>query len=90
MNTNKTLNNNEGNIVHKLSKRNKKDFLMKLNDEMQLLDEDNNYIDYFIELGVKPEIYKEKFLYDASSLNEIDQKLNPEIIGKFPRSNKKK
>ena len=90
MNTNKTLNNNEGNIVHKLSKRNKKEFLMKLNDEMQLLDEDNNYIDYFIELGVKPEIYKEKFLYDASSLNEIDKKLTPEIIGKFPRSNKKK
>ena len=90
MNSNKTLTSSQVNIIHKINKKEQKEFSIKIKDEIQIFDEDNNYIDYFIEIGLQPEIFKEEFLYNASSLNALDEELIPEIICKFPESNKKK
>lgn len=72
----------------KLNQLLRKNLSSKRRDSTQILEEDNNYIDYFIEIGVKPEIFKEKFLYE-SSINELTSKLKLEIISKFPENNKK-
>ena len=62
---------------------------IRTKEETKFFDEDNNYIDYFIEIGVNPSIFKEKFLFNSSSLNEINDRLVPKIISKFPETNKK-
>ena len=67
------------------SKRNNSSIRIK--DDEKFFEDDNNYIDYFLEIGIKPEIFKEDFLY-SSSLNDLNQKLNPQIISKFPDLNK--
>ena len=72
----------------RLSKILRKNLLTKSKNAIQYFEEDNNYIDYFIEIGVKPEIFKQDFLYE-SSINELNIKLKPEIISKFPDINKK-
>ena len=69
-------------------KMKKKNLTIKAKTTVQNFEEDNNYIDYFIEIGIKPEIFKESFLYE-SSINELRAKLKPEIISKYPESNKK-
>ena len=51
--------------------------------------DDNNFIDYFIEVGVKPEIFKNKILYDSENPEDIDNILIPHIITKFPNFDKK-
>ncbi len=73
----------------RLSKKIRNDILIRSKEEAKFFDEDNNYIDYFIEIGVKPEIFKKEFLYNTSSLNDINKNLKPVIISKFPESNKK-
>ena len=72
----------------RLSKILRKNLLTKSKNTIQYFEEDNNYIDYFIEIGVKPELFKQDFLYE-SSINELNIKLKPEIISKFPDINKK-
>ena len=57
--------------------------------EKKFFEEDNNYIDYFIEVGVKPEIFKNNFLYESKTTEEIDENLIPQIICKFPVSDKR-
>ena len=52
-------------------------------------EDDNNFIDYFIEIGVKPEIFKNKILYESEKIEEINQILIPQIITKFPNFDKK-
>ena len=52
-------------------------------------EDDNNFIDYFIEVGVKPEIFRNKILYDLDNIDEINQNLIPQIISKFPNFDKK-
>ena len=52
-------------------------------------EDDNNFIDYFIEVGVKPEIFKNKILYESEKKEEINQVLIPQIITKFPNFDKK-
>ena len=57
---------------------------IKLKDE---LDKANNFIDYFLVIGVEPEIYKKEWLYenDINELNkEYKQFLKPKIISSFP------
>ena len=90
MNSNKTLTSSQVDIIHKINKKEQNQFPMKIKDEIQIFDEDNNYIDYFIEIGIQPEIFKQEILYNASSLNVLDEELIPEIICKFPEFNKKK
>ena len=56
----------------------------KLKDE---LDKANNFIDYFLVVGVDPEIYKNNWLYecDADELNKkYKEQLEPKIISSFP------
>ena len=56
----------------------------KLKDE---LDKANNFIDYFLVVGVDPEIYKNNWLYeyDADELNKkYKEELEPKIISSFP------
>ena len=72
----------------RLSKILRKNLLTKEKKQIQYIKEDNNYIDYYIEIGIKPEIFKEDFLYE-SSINELNSRLKPEIISKYPEINKK-
>ena len=56
----------------------------KLKDE---LDKANNFIDYFLVIGVEPEIYKNEWLYehDIDELNKnYKEQLEPKIISSFP------
>ena len=57
--------------------------------QRKYFDEDNNYIDYFMEIGAKPEIFKYNYLYDSSSIEDINDNLIPQIICKFPNFDKK-
>ena len=57
--------------------------------QKKYFDEDNNYIDYFIEIGAKPEIFKYSYLYETDSIEEINDNLIPQIICKFPNFDKK-
>ena len=70
-----TLTQNQTEVISDLQKR--------------FFDDDNNYIDYFIEVGVKPEIFKNKTLYLSNNPDEINQILIPQIITKFPNFDKK-
>ena len=79
------LNNNSANFIDSLSEQEK---TVLSNEVKKFFEEENNYIDYFIIIGVKPELFKESFLY-TSSINEINKKIFPEIISKFPKSDKK-
>ena len=72
----------------RLSQISRKNFAIRSKNQAQNYKEDNNYIDYFIEIGIKPEIFKENFLYE-SPINELKSKLKPEIISQFPEINKK-
>ena len=47
--------------------------------QKRFFDDDNNLIDYFLEVGVNPEIFKNKTLY-LSDPEEINQILIPQII----------
>ena len=75
--------------ISTLSRQSKKEDLIRTKEEAKFFDEDNNYIDYFVEVGVHPDIFMEEFLYNSSSLDDINKKLMPKIISKFPESNKK-
>ena len=57
--------------------------------EKKFFEDDNNYIDYFMEIGVKPDIFKFNFLYEANTPEEISDNLTPQIICKFPISDKR-
>ena len=72
----------------RLSKILRYNLIKKDKNIFQYKEDDNNYIDYFFEIGVKPEIFNQKFLYETS-INELNIKLKPEIISKFPDINKK-
>ena len=83
------LKSSEINYTYKLSKPEQKENSSRTKEESKFFDEDNNYMDYFIEIGIKPEMFKEEFLYKFSSSNELNEKLKPQIISKFPEINKK-
>ena len=70
-----TLSQNQSEVIIELQKR--------------YFEDDNNFIDYFIEVGVKPEIFRNKILYDIDNIDEINQNLIPQIISKFPNFDKK-
>ena len=57
--------------------------------EKKYFEDDNNFIDYFVEIGVSPEIFKNHFLYNSESLNDINVNILPQIITKFPKIDKK-
>ena len=57
--------------------------------EKKYFEEDNNFIDYFVEVGVKPEIFKNNYLYTSESIEDINSKIVPQIITKFPKIDKK-
>jgi hypothetical protein len=49
------------------------------------LDKGNNFVDYFTIIGIKRELIFEDFLYenDINTLNS-SERINPEILTKFP------
>ena len=57
--------------------------------EKKYFEDDNNFIDYFMEVGVKPEIFKNSYLYESTTPEEINENLVPQIISKFPNFDKK-
>ena len=58
-------------------------------DEKKFFSEDNNFIEYFIEIGVKPDIFSDSNLSPKLNLYEINSRLKPEILCKFPYFDKK-
>ena len=44
----------------------------------------NNYFEYFFEVGIKPSIFSDTSITKDLSLEELNSKLYPEIISKFP------
>ena len=57
--------------------------------EKKYFEEDNNFIDYFVEVGVKPEIFKNKYLFNSESINDFNANILPQILTKFPKIDKK-
>ena len=57
--------------------------------EKERFESDNNFIDYFLILGAKPEIFKNNYLYNSDSIDDINNNLIPQIITKFPKIDKK-
>ena len=70
-----TINSSQTEVVNELQKR--------------YFEDDNNFIDYFLEIGVKPEIFKNRTLYESDDPEDINQHLVPQIITKFPNFDKK-
>ena len=58
-------------------------------EEKKFFAENNNFIDYFIEIGVKPDIFSDHKITPNSNLYDINSKLTPIIISKFPSFEKK-
>ena len=57
-------------------------------DEKKFYSDDNNYIEYFIEIGITPDIFSKNNINPNSKIMEINTKLNPKIISKFPHFDK--
>ena len=58
-------------------------------EEKKFFGDNNNFIDYFIEIGVKPDIFSNNKITPNSNLHDINSILVPEIISKFPYFDKK-
>ena len=81
---------NRTNTVYDEKYRNANELNQKIVEiQKEEFDGDNNFIDYFIVIGVKPEIFKNSYLYNSSSIDDINQNLIPQIITKFPKIDKK-
>ena len=76
--------------MRRLSIRKTKEQLIK--DYQEKLNLGYNFVDYFLTIGVDPEIFLNQWLYDSSleELNSlINDQLKPKIINKFPSFDKK-
>ena len=58
-------------------------------EEKKFFIDNNNFIDYFIEIGVKPDIFANNNITANSNIKNINSKISPEIISKFPHFEKK-
>ena len=58
-------------------------------EEKKFFIDNNNFIDYFLEIGVKPDIFSAGTITANSSIYDINSQLSPEIISKFPYFDKK-
>ena len=58
-------------------------------EEQKFFVDDNNYIEYFFEIGIKPDIFKDTSITPDLNLEKINSILSPEIICKFPYFDKK-
>ena len=58
-------------------------------EEKKFFIDNNNFIDYFIEIGVKPDIFANNNITANSNIKDINSKISPEIISKFPHFEKK-
>ena len=45
---------------------------------------DNNYIEYFFEIGIRPDIFDNNEIVPEITLEELNSKLKPKLICKFP------
>lgn len=63
-------------------KKTQDDYVNNLKKE---LDKGNNFVDYFAVIGIKEDVIFSNFLYenDITVLNKSD-KINPELLSKFP------
>ena len=62
-----TINSSQTEVVNELQKR--------------YFEDDNNFIDYFLEIGVKPEIFKNRTLYESDDPEDINQKIK--LLNKY-------
>ena len=86
---------NEINTGQKKSFINEKEKIAELEKNKEFekikqdLDKGCNFIDYFLVIGLEPEIYQNKWLYEADfdSINKkYKEKIKPKIISSLPRS----
>ena len=80
----KTTNNNLINEKQKIAELEKNKDFEKIQQE---LDKGYNFIDYFLVIGLEPEIYKNKWLYEEEYETMIENhkdEIKPKIISSFP------
>ena len=63
--------------------------LVPSEEEKKFFADNNNFIDYFLEIGVRPDIFSNNKLTANSNIYEINSQITPEIISKFPYFEKK-
>ena len=71
------------------NRKNKDELVKELEDKLNL---GHNFVDYFLTIGVNPNISQEKFLYESNITelnNKYKEELKPIIINKFPSCDKK-
>ena len=64
-----------------------------LKDFQEKLNLGYNFVDYFLTIGVEPEVFRNQWLYETS-LEELNllykEQLQPKILNQFPSFEKKK
>jgi hypothetical protein len=72
--------------------KNRKSIQKSMDEYIEKLNSGYNFVDYFLTIGLEPEISKNPWLYETSiqELNSTYKKyLSPKIINKFPSFEKK-
>ena len=50
--------------------------------------QENSYIEYFLEIGIRPSLFMQEETLKINSIDSLNQKLKPDIISKFPNFDK--
>ena len=79
----------ENNLVKNKKISHKDIIIIKEEEKTKYFNTNNNYIDYFIEIGINPTLLFQEELLNSISINSINKLLIPEIISKFPNFDKK-
>lgn len=59
------------------------------NEILQQFDQTSFFIDYFIEVGIKPDIILKEDFLNSKTVEEINQNISPTLISKLPNIDKK-
>ena len=61
-----------------------------INEDEKILyfNQDNSYIEYFLEIGIRPSLFMQEESLKINSIDSLNKKLIPDIISKFPNFDK--
>ena len=61
-----------------------------INEDEKILyfNQDNSYIEYFFEIGIRPSLFMQDVSLKINSIDSLNKKLSPDIISKFPNFDK--
>ena len=87
-NKNKINEDNKNNIILKeINSNNNNSKINKQLDIIKEFNEGNNLIEYFLVIGLEPEIYKNEWLYNediGTMMEKYKEEIKPKIISQFP------